>query len=220
MAVADTKQRILDCAEQLFGEHGFADTSMRQITSAASVNLAAIHYHFGSKESLIHAVFQRRLIPLNRERLTELGMLEEAGREGIVAVDDLIEAFAGPALRLSRGGDTGGAMFMRLLGSAYANPTQSLRDFLHAEYHEVLTRFGAALARALPEVPADDLYWRMHFMLGAIAYTMAGEDAFQLIASCEPQGRTDADAILERLVPFLSSAMQAPVRALTGGAVA
>jgi len=220
MAVADTKQRILDCAERLFGEHGFADTSMRQITTAADVNLAAIHYHFGSKEFLIQTVFRRRLIPLNRERLTELGMLESSARDHTVDVADIIEAFAGPALRLATDSEFGGAMFMRLLGSAYANPTESIREFLHTEYAEVLTRFQAALARALPDISAEDLYWRMHFMLGAIAYTMAGRDAFELIATCEPLGRTDADAVLQRLVAFLSAGIRVPVAVRSSGVAA
>ena len=55
----ETRDRILDAAERLFVEHGFEGTSMRMITGAANANLAAVNYHFGSKDALIQAVFRR-----------------------------------------------------------------------------------------------------------------------------------------------------------------
>ena len=94
----DTKIRILDAAESLFAEHGFAATSLRAITRHANVNLAAVHYHFGSKEGLVEAVFSRRLGPLNQERLELLDAVEARGGE----LEDVLRALIGPALRLSR----------------------------------------------------------------------------------------------------------------------
>src|SRR5258707_12134788 len=72
----DTKSRILDVAEQLFMEHGFEATSLRQLTSSAGVNLAAVNYHFGTKEELFQTVLTRRLDPMNQERIELLGRLE------------------------------------------------------------------------------------------------------------------------------------------------
>src|SRR5437762_13635541 len=72
----DTKTRILDAGEHLFMEHGFEATSLRQLTSAAGVNLAAVNYHFGSKEELFQAVLTRRLDPMNQERIQLLDRLE------------------------------------------------------------------------------------------------------------------------------------------------
>src|SRR5947208_16884641 len=69
---AATKERILDSAESLFMEHGFEATSLRSITAAAAVNLAAVNYHFGSKEELFQAVLTRRLDPMNHARLSFL----------------------------------------------------------------------------------------------------------------------------------------------------
>ena len=126
MNLSGTKDRILDVAERLFAEQGFAATSLRAITTRAKVNLAAIHYHFDSKETLIQAVFRRRLIPLNRKRLEVLMQLEQAAGDRPLAVEQIIEAFIGPALRLSRDVEQGGHNFMRLLGRIWRSRTVGL----------------------------------------------------------------------------------------------
>src|SRR5437867_6100600 len=94
-----SKERILDVAERLFAERGFAATSLRNITAEAAVNLAAVHYHFGSKDELIEAVFARRLGPLNRERLRLLEACRAAAGGGSPSVEELLEALIAPALR-------------------------------------------------------------------------------------------------------------------------
>src|SRR5437867_8837328 len=111
----DTKQRILDSAERLFADRGFAATSLRTIIADARVNLAAIHYHYRSKEALLDAVILRRLGPINRERLELLNACERAAVNGRPALEAVIEAFIAPAFRV--GADpNGGQIFVRLIG--------------------------------------------------------------------------------------------------------
>ena len=76
----ETRTRILDAAEELFMQHGFEGTSMRALTTRAGVNLAAVNYHFGSKDALIEAVFRRRLDPVNLARMAEVEKLEGNGK--------------------------------------------------------------------------------------------------------------------------------------------
>ncbi|MGH8722039.1 MAG: TetR/AcrR family transcriptional regulator, partial [Burkholderiales bacterium] len=113
-----TRTRILDAAEELFMQHGFEGTSMRQLTSRAGVNLAAVNYHFGSKDALIEAVFRRRLDPMNAARLAALDRLEDLSAENI------IRAFIGPSLRLIEDAKGGGRNFIRLLGRTYTEPAK------------------------------------------------------------------------------------------------
>src|SRR5258705_11177243 len=89
----DTKHRILDSAERLFAEYGFAGVSLRAIIADAKVNLAAIHYHYHSKEALFDAVILRRLEPINRERLELLDALERTGKP---TLEQILEAFFAP----------------------------------------------------------------------------------------------------------------------------
>ena len=205
----DTRERILDAAEALFVEHGFEATSMRMITATAGVNLAAVNYHFGAKEALIQEVFRRRLTWLNRERLRVLDELEREAKGGLVKPSQILEAFFGTALRLAADTEHGGHRFMRLLGRTYTDPAQFVRTFLAEEYAGVVERFSAALFRALPDVPREEILWRFHFMLGALAYALAGTDALQIVA-----GKVDEDdpqAVSRRLMSFLLGGLRAPL---------
>ena len=200
-----TRTRILDAAEELFMQHGFEGTSMRQLTARARVNLAAVNYHFGSKDALIEAVFRRRLDPMNAERIAALGRLEDLSPESI------IRAFIGPSLRLIEDAKGGGRNFIRLLGRTYSEPAKELRALIGHMYAPTMERYKAALERALPQMPKDELVWRMHFMFGTLAYTLAATDTVQLIAGCKPEDRHDARLLEERLTAFLAAGLSAPL---------
>ena len=205
-----TRTRILDAAEELFMLHGFEATSMRQLTSRAGVNLAAVNYHFGSKHALIEAVFRRRLDPMNAARIAELAKLEANGN---LSPETIIRAFVGPSLRLVEDAKGGGRNFTRLLGRTYTEPSKPLRALIGQMYAPTMERYKAALERALPHMPREELVWRMHFMFGTLAYTLAATDTVQLIAGCKPEDRYDARLLEERLAAFLLAGLLAPLRA-------
>jgi AcrR family transcriptional regulator len=208
----ETRTRILDAAEALFMLHGFAGTSMRQLTSNAGVNLAAVNYHFGSKDALIEAVFRRRLDPMNAARLAALEALESDARARPLAPEAIIRAFIGPSLRMIEDAKGGGRNFIRLLGRTYTDPAKPIRALIGQLYESTMERYKAALRRALPEMPADELVWRMHFMFGTLSYTLAATDTVQLIAGCKPEDRHDARLLEDRLAAFLAAGLNAPVK--------
>jgi AcrR family transcriptional regulator len=201
----ETRTRILDAAEELFMQHGFGATSMRLLTAKAGVNLAAVNYHFGSKDALIEAVFRRRVDPMNAERIAALERLEELSPENI------IRAFVGPSLRLVEDAKGGGRNFIRLLGRSYSEPSKPIRALIGQLYAGTMERYKAALERALPQMPPDELVWRMHFMFGTLSYTLAATDTVQLIAGCKPEDRYDARLLEERLAAFLAAGLTAPL---------
>lgn len=206
-----TQSRILDAAERLFMAHGFEATSLRAITATAGVNLAAVNYHFGSKEELFEAVLTRRLDPMNQRRLALLAAHEASAAPSPVACDRILSALLVPALELARDPMRGGADFLRLLGRAYADPAPFIRRFLSAQYATIIERFKAAFARALPELPARELSWRLHFIMGALSYTLAGTDALKLIAELTPGDEPNDELMLRRLAPFLLAGLTAPL---------
>lgn len=209
-----TKDRLLDAAEALFMTHGFEATSLRLITAAAEVNLAAVNYHFGSKEELFQAVLTRRLDPLNQERVDLLTDLEAEAAPSPVSCDKILGAMLIPALKLARDPERGGSNFLRLLGRAYADPAPFIRQFLSAQYAVMIDRFKAAFARALPELPARELSWRLHFLMGALSYTLAGTDVLKLIGELHPDDGDDDERLLQRLAPFLLAGLTAPLGGL------
>ena len=205
----ETRTRILDAAEELFMQHGFEGPSMRQLTARAGVNLAAVNYHFGSKDALIEAVFKRRLDPMNAERVAALDALEKDGPA--LASVDIIRAFVVPSLRLIEDAKGGGRNFIRLLGRTYTEPAKAVRALIGQMYAPTMERYKRALERALPQMPPDELVWRMHFMFGTLAYTLAATDTVQLIAGCKPEDRYDARLLEERLTVFLAAGLHAPL---------
>ncbi len=207
----ETQLRILDAAEELFMQHGFEGTSMRSLTARAGVNLAAVNYHFGSKHALIEAVFRRRLDPMNGERIAALERLEKESGGRALGPRAIIGAFIGASLRMIEDAK-GGRNFIRLLGRTYTDPSKQIRALIGGLYAPAMERFKAAFERALPEMPREELIWRMHFMFGTLAYTLAATDTVQLIAGCKPEDRYDARLLEQRLSAFLLAGLTAPLR--------
>jgi AcrR family transcriptional regulator len=210
-----TSARILDAAETLFMEHGFEATSLRLITNAAGVNLAAVNYHFGTKEELFEAVLTRRLDPMNQSRLTLLDRYQRDAGSAALSCERILAALFIPALTLSRDPARGGANFLRLLGRAYADPAPFIRQFLSAQYAPMIARFKDAFARALPQLPRKELSWRLHFIMGALSYTLAGTDALKIIAELNPVETDNDEILLRRLAPFLLAGLRAPLPELS-----
>lgn len=207
--VAETKDRILDSAERLFAEHGFAATSLRHITAEAGVNLAAVNYHFQSKDSLILAVLMRKLEPINRRRLELLDEVEaEAGNDPL-SLEAVLGAFLLPVLEAKAGVQL--CTFPRLMGRMYTEPGEWMTRIFPQAFAPVITRFQAAFQRALPGASTAEVGWGMHFSIGAMAHYLAGGALLRMV-SLSQADPTDTDGALPRLVTY----MAAGLRALTG----
>ncbi len=196
-----TKQRILEAAETLFARHGFAGASLRQVTSAANVNLAAVNYHFGSKDKLIEEVFRRRLDELNSRRLKALQALEENA-----TLEDALAAFIRPALDLAHEGEGGGA-FVRVLARAYAEHNDQLRKFLSENYGHVLKQFAKVFSQQLPDLDREELYWRLDIVAGALTYAMADFGIIQRRA--EVSERQHREQAIQHLIRFAAAGLRA-----------
>lgn len=186
-AAQDTRERILDAAEALIVERGFAGTSLRAIASRAEVNLAATNYHFGSKMGLLAAVFHRCIDPVNEERLRGLKALEDSGRQ--LTLSELLEALFMP---LARAG--GNKNLLQVMGRIYSEPESLTQPIMENEFSEIVRRFTQALATVLPDIDQETLRWRFHFMVGSMIHLMK----FQA-----PLGKTPSPEQLKRGVQLL-----------------
>ncbi len=206
MNQSDTHNRLLDAAEQLFAEHGIGATSLRAITAEAPANLASIHYHFGSKEALVEAVFARRLEPLNRERCRLLEA-EEAAAGGPPSIEATVNAFVAPAMRLAHDPAGGGESFMLLIGRLYSEPGD-LAFKITEQFAEVFQRFTSALSRSLPHLSQTDLLWRFFFMVGSMSMPLMGRHIIprRTAGLCDP---ADIEDNIKRLVAFLAGGLRA-----------
>ena len=207
VAGTDTKERLLDAAERLYARDGIEAASLRGITAAAGANLAAVHYHFGSKEALTEAVFSRRIGPINEERLALLDQAERRG--GRVPVETILDAFVGPPLRLSH--DREYAQFIRLMGRMYSEPSESLQSLLGRQFGPLVGRFSVALHQSLPDLPPADLHWRLHFMVGAMVHVVSDPARMQSLSGglCDP---SDVDGTTRQLIAFLAAGFRASTK--------
>jgi AcrR family transcriptional regulator len=199
----NTKDRILSAAEELFAQHGFSGTSLRQVTSRADVNIAAVNYHFGSKENLVNEVFRRRMDEMSERRITQLRQAQE---EHPGDLEPILAAFIEPALALTL--DRHGSAFVRVLARAYAEKNDRLRKFLSDNYGQVLREFAKALSPALPETRQGRVVLAHDFVAGALTYAMAD---FGLIR--RPAGmseKTHCDRAAEHLIRFAAAGLRAP----------
>ena len=207
MQERSTKDKILDAAERLFAKQGLSATSLRTVIKEAGVNTAAVHYYFGSKEGLVEAVLVRRATPINEERLRQLDQLERAPGPAPLQLEAVLEAFVAPVVRAKLDTSPGRDLFRQLLGRATAEADVKYREMMHRIFREVLTRFTAAFSRALPGLPREELHWRMHFMIGALAFGIAVR-AVHLDMEDRPGDRLDSDLLVNRLVEFLAGGMR------------
>ncbi len=211
---ASTKDRILDAAERLFAEKGFAQTSLRDITTEAGVNLAAVNYHFQSKEHLIAAVFERRVGPLNEKRLAMLDQLEQEAAGGPVPVEDLLRAVIEPVLRMVSTPE--GACAANLVGRAHTEPGDVFAHLFTGQFAPVVSRFISAARRSLPDLSEVELFWKIQFAIGAMSHLVAGQRHIQAVSGgrCDV---TDVDGMLDRLIAFVAAGCRAPVVSRTKG---
>ncbi|RKY16350.1 MAG: TetR/AcrR family transcriptional regulator [Planctomycetota bacterium] len=224
-APESTAERLLDAAEELFAEQGIAPVSLRAITARAGANLAAVNYHFGSRDGLVRAVLARRVQPINAARLLALDAVEaeaaaaaEAngklnrkanenadgdGDGGALPLAGVLRAFLAPALEQGRG--QGRPIFV-LVARAQMSADRTVQQQFVSQFDDVAARFGAALARALPGVPQPEIFWRMHFIVGALCHTVVNTPLLELFS----QGacRCDDPRLLDRLVSFAVAGMR------------
>lgn len=207
-AQARTVDRILTAAARLFAARGMAGVGLREITTEAGVNLAAVNYHFGSKEKLLEALFARRALPITEERLRLLALCaEQAGRPPML--EQLLEAYLRPAFSLGLEAGVDGATFGKLRARLSVESEDLYRRILSRAFNASSRAFLDAMALALPGLPRAEVEWRFHFMLGTMLYTMADNGRIQSITDgeCQPG---DADTVLARLIPFLCAGFRAP----------
>ncbi len=204
MSQLETKDRILDAAENLFSDKGFSATSLRSITTLAGANLAAVNYHFGSKDALIQAVFRRILTPLNNDRLQRLDALEARVQEP--SVDEVLTAFLTPVATLWSESKRG-PVLVRLFAKTFAEPSTNIRDLVFSEFEGIAARYIPALARAVPHLSRREVMTRLHFLIGSMTHTVTNWDMLA--------GAPGADELIEQMVTYGAAGFRAPAALTT-----
>ncbi len=203
----NTKDRILDAAERLFARDGFEATSLRAITAEANVNLAAVNYHFQSKEALVQAVIGRRMGPVNSRRLALLDAFEAEAGGAAVPLEKIMDAFLRPVVEMV---GSRAHVFVPLIGRLYTEPGEFAARLYKQQFEPLAERFIPTLQRALPHLSRVELSWRVHFAVGALAHTMAASQMLLLMSGGQSD-LSDVEGTLARLKSFILAGFTAPV---------
>lgn len=204
---SESKRRLLDAAEQLFAERGFDAVSVRDITQLAKANVAAVNYHFGSREGLISLVVMRHITPVNEERVARLDALEKKYPGKTVPLEELIDAFVRPLAGLVRKSELSERLFCKLMGRIFAMQGQGMPEALEEQIRALSDRFIKALARTLPGVPAEDLVWRTHFVVGAMIHMLLNQDMLSRLTQ-GASGTPSMEMTLGRFIRFAAAGLR------------
>ncbi len=208
-----TRRQILNAAEKLIVEKGYESASMRDITQLAGVNLAAVNYHFGSKDALIAAVLKRRLGAINKERLEKLDALEARAAGKPVRPSQLIYAFFGSLVAHAGEDDHDGNIYLKILEQTMLSPSDFVTSVVAQENALVFERYRKAFFKAMPDVPEEEILWRFQFMLGATSYAISGIQALlEHTENIDTSKINLSDKRLrKRLLSFLLGGLYAPL---------
>ncbi|SMH62513.1 TetR/AcrR family transcriptional regulator [Azospirillum agricola] len=202
------REAILEAAEDLFSRNGFRAVSMREIAQASGANLGSISYHFGSKDGLLRAIYERHSGPMNRRRGE---LLSEAQR--IRDPDDrlaaIVRAFILPSLSESEGGVGGGARFARLRAVVMAERHEEAQKIIAETFNPINLAFLDALQACLPRLSRADIVWRTHFLLGAVSYTLINPWRVARLSDGVADGE-DTEEALTQIVRAAVAAFRAP----------
>jgi AcrR family transcriptional regulator len=204
-----TCERILDAAEELFAERGILATSLRVLTKAAGVNLAAVHYHFGSKQALLDAVLERRAKAVNLERLASLARMEALAEGRQLHVAEILSAFVLPGARSLEALPDRGALLGRLRARVEAQPPEVVQALFRKHFGDVCARFLEALQQALPELDAELVSDRFRLTLGTLSCAFSGNLELDTIPG-HPPSSARIEVKVQRLIEFLAAGLQAP----------
>jgi len=171
-----TKQRLLEAAEELFANGGFESVSVREITTRADANVAAVNYHFRSRAGLVNAVIERYVEPINRERLELLTALE---KRGDATIEEILETFMRPFVTQVSRSELSERMFGKLMGRTFEGGVDRVPPSVLESFREVARRYRKAIGKVLPGLSDADCFWRIHFMFGALAHSLSHGDLLQ-----------------------------------------
>ena len=202
-----SKRKLLDAAEQLFADKGFEAVSVRHITQLAKTNVAAVNYHFGSRDELLSLVMMRTLFPISEERLALLESVERKWTGKVTPLEEIIDAFVRPlANQVQKSGLTE-RLFYKLAGRFFAEQSDGMPPQIEAQLRQVAERFTRSFSKALPTLAMEDLVWRIHFLAGGMIHLLSHQDIIHRLSK-GASGTPTMEATLSRFIRFAAAGLR------------
>jgi AcrR family transcriptional regulator len=204
----ETRDRIIHAAQKLFAERGFESVSLREITTNALANVAAVNYHFGSKESLIDEVITYYILPIINERIRLLNEAERKFQIGVVPVEVILDAFMRPFLTVMQESGESRRLFCKFMGRCMTDRSDKIPAQILRLEQRVMKQITVMFSKTLPDVEVEVLTWRMHFCFGVMAHTLMHEDTLKTISK-GVSGEPDFETTLQRMIDYCKGGLKA-----------
>jgi AcrR family transcriptional regulator len=202
-----SKRKLLDAAEQLFADHGFEAVSVRDITQLAKTNVAAVNYHFGSRDALLGLVMMRYLVPINEERMARLEAVDRKYPGKSVPLEEIIDAFVRPLVTQVRKSELSERLFYKLNGRIFAQQGDGMPPEIEEQLRQIIERFTRSFAKALPTVTGEELAWRLHFLAGGMIYLLTHQELANRLSG-GASGTPGMEATLSRFIRFAAAGLR------------
>ena len=202
-----SKRKLFDAAQQLFADKGFEAVSVRDITQLANINVAAVNYHFGSRDALLGMVMMRYLVPINEERLARLETVERKWSGKAVPLEEIIDAFVRPLATQARKSDLSERLFYKLAGRIFAEQGEGMPARIEDQLRQIIERFTRSFAKALPTVAMEELVWRIHFLAGGMIHLLTHQDIIHRLSN-GASGTPTMEATLSRFIRYAAAGLR------------
>jgi AcrR family transcriptional regulator len=204
---SESKRRLLDAAEELFADKGFDVVSVRDITQHAKANVAAVNYHFGSRDGLIALVVTRYITPVNEERAARFEALEKKFGSKAAPLEEIIDAFVRPLVGIVRKSELSERLFCRLLGRIFSMQGEGFPPLVEEQMRVLIDRFTRMLAKALPGVAPEEMAWRIHFIVGGMIHMLMNQELLHRVTS-GASGSPSMESVLGRFIRFAAAGLR------------
>ena len=209
---SEAKRRLLDAAEHLFADRGFDVVSVRDVTQLAEANVAAVNYHFGSRDGMIAIVVARYITPVNEERLLRLDALEKKWSGKAIPIEEVIDAFVRPLVGAVQKSELSERLFCKLMGRIFSLQGEGIPPEVEEQIKTLSDRFVKALGKSLPGVSPEDLVWRTHFVVGAMIHMLLNQEMLHRMTN-GVSGNPTMEATLSRFIRFAAAGLREGVGA-------
>ncbi len=205
-----TRKRLLDSAESLFASKGYLGVTIRDVAKASRSNVAAAHYHFGSKEGLGMEMLRNRIAPVNEKRLQMLADSRKKAQGKALQPNEIFEALLLPLGRAASRREGPDLRFMQLIGRSFTEPALFMEKVHKKLFRELPEIFMIELRKAFPDSSEEDLFWNLHFVVAAMLGTLAQHRRLGLFSGgvCDER---DIKGMIHRLVTFAAGGFCAGV---------
>lgn len=205
-----TREKLLVVTERLLvAASGLDQVTVRRIAAMAGVNVAAVNYHFRSRDLLILTVVRRLYQRLNAERLALLQSAVDERAPEPPRLERLIAALVGPSVRWQLDPTSSYSAFVHFTTLTQQSRDPAVRNEMASEV-EHLRAFVPPLRRIAPHLGDADIAWRIHCALGIRTQVTRSRRRGEMLVG-DAMDFSDPELVISRMIEVIAPMFRADI---------